>query len=84
MNNPVSETAWTDVNGLYSFSVPPGGYTVREVCYDGWAQTVPDPPGACGSGVYTFELVSAQVHENNDFGNYQPLDMYLPVIVKND
>jgi hypothetical protein len=86
MNNPVSEEAWTDQEGFYSFSVPPGGYTVSEVCYDGWAQTLPlpDPPGVCGSGVYDIVLVSAEIRENNNFGNYEPIDLYLPIIVKDD
>ncbi len=84
MSNPVSEEAWTDQNGFYSFSVPPGGYTISEVCDDGWAQTLPSPPGVCGSGVWTVELISGEVDDENNFGNYQPIDLYLPIIVKHD
>ncbi|MCU0978062.1 MAG: hypothetical protein MUF25_02725, partial [Pirellulaceae bacterium] len=39
--NAVSQTPTTDANGNYSFSVPPGTYTVSEVQQSGWTQSMP-------------------------------------------
>ncbi len=63
---PVSKTTTTDVNGKYSFSVPPGSYTVCEVLVANWYQSVP-----AGGGCYNITLISQQLDDNNDFGNYQ-------------
>ena len=63
--NPVNLSTTTDSNGAYSFSVPPGTYTVSEVLQSGWTQSYP------ASGTYAITLTSGQVEEDNDFGNYR-------------
>ncbi len=64
MGNAVSKSTTTDANGNYSFSVPPGSYTVCEVQQTGWKQTFPK------SECYNITLISRQVDSNNDFGNF--------------
>lgn len=65
MGNLVSKNTTTNVNGNYSFNVPPGSYTVCEVQQAGWTQTY--PTGGC----YNITLTSGQVEGNNDFGNFK-------------
>jgi len=65
MGNSVSASATTDENGDYSFSVPPGTYTVSEVLPSGWTQSYP------ASGSYTVTLASGDVDDGNDFGNFR-------------
>lgn len=67
----VARETWTDAFGKYWFWVPPGTYTVSEVCPADWYQTYPAPTGACGTGAYNITLVSQQQDLDNDFGNYQ-------------
>jgi hypothetical protein len=86
LGNGVLEVTHTNANGYYSFSVPPGSYTVYEVCplNAGWRQTLPATAGDCGSGVYPFNPASGdEPHEGNDFGNYQVQWQYLPVVLRN-
>ncbi|MFX1354703.1 MAG: SdrD B-like domain-containing protein, partial [Promethearchaeota archaeon] len=72
MGNAVNLTDLTDVNGYYQFIVPPGTYTVTEVCPDAtWYQSLPAPTNGCGTGVYNIMLTSGQEEVYNDFGNYQ-------------
>jgi hypothetical protein len=52
--------------GFYSFSVPPGTYTVSEVLQAGWIQSCPAAPGT-----YTVTLGNGQLDTGNNFGNYQ-------------
>jgi hypothetical protein len=73
--NPVSETQQTNADGEYEFLVPPGTYTVSEVCEEGWLQSYPEPTDGCGSGVYEETFLSGEDHPGNDFGNYQPTDV---------
>jgi hypothetical protein len=74
----------TDETGFYRFSVPPGAYTVYEVCPDGWQQTLPGLPDVCGTGVYPFNPVSGDPeHTGNNFGNFQGMGLHLPVILRN-
>jgi len=65
MGNSVSVSTTTDANGHYSFSVPPGTYTVSEVLPSGWTQSYP------ASGSYTMTLASGDVDSGNDFGNFR-------------
>lgn len=83
MSQDVNLVQWTTASGYYSFTVPPGSYVVREVCPPGWAQTVPAPSGGCGSGFYPFAPTSGDLpHQNNHFGNFETLDIYLPLVLK--
>ncbi len=83
MSQDVNLVEWTTASGYYTFTVPPGSYVVREVCPTGWAQTVPVPSGGCGSGFYPFAPTSGDLpYQNNHFGNFETLDIYLPVILK--
>ena len=75
--NPVSRSTATGADGRYSFSVPPGAYTVSEVCPAGqhWRQSKPGPitsEANCGANTYPVTLLSGEVDDNNDFGNFQP------------
>jgi hypothetical protein len=83
MSQDVNLEEWTTASGHYTFTVPPGSYFVREVCQPGWGQTVPPPGSGCGSGVYPFDPISGQLPETGkNFGNYETVDIYLPVILK--
>ncbi len=62
----VVDTATTDADGYYEFSLPPGEYTFREVLPADWVQSYPAAPGT-----YTETLESQGVYPNNNFGNYQ-------------
>lgn len=79
--------AWTDGLGFYAFDenfrVPPGSYVIWESCPAGWIQTYPPPTSGCGSGVYAWiDLLSGQVEEGKDFGNYAMFRrLYLPVLL---
>lgn len=70
-----NETMTTDKNGEYEFSLPPGNYSVFEVCPgDTWYQSLPKPTGyVCGDGRYDNILIKSgdSPHINNDFGNFQ-------------
>jgi hypothetical protein len=66
MGNAVSKTTTTDVNGNYSFSVPPGTYKVCEVLKTGWTQTYPT-----GDGCHYVTLTSGQADTDNNFGNFK-------------
>jgi len=62
----------TDAFGYYEFGgLSDGTYRVKEVCPDGWAQTVPAPTNGCGSGVHAGIILN--VSDTNlgpyDFGN---------------
>jgi hypothetical protein len=63
LGNPVNQTDQTDDQGLYSFLVPPGVYTVCETLQNGWVQTAP------ATGCYAVTLTSGQLDGDNDFGN---------------
>jgi hypothetical protein len=82
--NAVKEVTSTDDNGDYGFSLPPGSYTISEVCPDEtWCQTKPVPLDGCGSGVYEATVAAGDPpHTGNDFGNYQAT-LHLPVVLKN-
>lgn len=82
MDNDVSLFATTDGDGDYSFSVPPGHYTVCEILEDGWYQSYPGSGVDCsqydnavthGPVGYDVPLVSQQVDDDNHFGNFQPV-----------
>jgi hypothetical protein len=78
-----SDQTMTNASGVYSFTVPAGSYTVSEVCPDGWYQSYPPPlQGVCGSGIHNISLVAGQLVTDVNFGNYEALDIYLPLILK--
>ncbi len=54
----------TGADGSYSFNVPPGTYSVKELLQSGWRQTAPG-----GSGTREYTVTSGQVVEGVDFGN---------------
>lgn len=60
------DSTTTDGTGYYEFSLPPGTYTFSEVLKDDWYQSLPAAPGTI-----TETLVSQEVSEDNNFGNYQ-------------
>ncbi|MDX1449199.1 MAG: SdrD B-like domain-containing protein, partial [Acidimicrobiia bacterium] len=72
--NDVHEHATTDANGDYSFTVPPGSYTVCESQVGGWTQSYPQAGADCsehGGGVgYDITLTSNETDSGNDFGNF--------------
>ena len=61
----MTRSTTTAAGGAYSFSVPPGTYTVSEVLQTGWTQSTP------ASGSYQVTLQSGQVDSDNDFGNFR-------------
>ncbi|MCU0875254.1 MAG: hypothetical protein MUE50_23230, partial [Pirellulaceae bacterium] len=70
----VNLNATTDGTGNYSFSVPPGTYTVYETLQPNWVQMAPQ----AGAGIvvapnltlgYQVTLTSGQVDNDNHFGN---------------
>jgi hypothetical protein len=61
--NGVSLSATTDANGYYSFSVPPGTYTVSEVMQPGWSATTPV------GGTQTGLVVTLNSINQVNFGN---------------
>lgn len=73
----VHQHATTDVNGNYSFSVPPGSYTVCETVPAGYTQSFPTSGPSCAghetaSGFgYSITLTSGEIDSGNDFGNFQ-------------
>jgi hypothetical protein len=78
MGNDINETATTDSNGEYSISVPPGDYTVCEVLQSDWFQSFPGSGADCasidssyGPVGYAISLISQEIDDGNDFGNYQ-------------
>jgi uncharacterized repeat protein (TIGR01451 family) len=62
----INMSTTTDADGAYSFSVPPGTYTVSEEVKEGWSQSYPG-----GDGTYTVTLGNGQLERDNDFGNFQ-------------
>ena len=75
-----TQTKTTDSDGAYRFDLPPGTYMVEEVCPTNtdWYQSLPKPSGyVCGNGRYTnIEIRSGDApHLNNDFGNFQPVQI---------
>ena len=56
----------TDASGHYTFDVPAGTYTVREVMQTGWTQTYPG-----GNGAATVVVAAGQT-ATQDFGNHIP------------
>jgi|GEM_PF-2871441 len=69
--NPVHSEDTTSGGGYYEFSVPPGAYTVSEVCTGDWRQSEPAPTDGCGSGKYEdLTFISGDVDGPNNFGNY--------------
>jgi predicted secreted protein len=74
LGNAVSLTTTTDASGNYSFSVPPGSYTVDEDCPAGWRQSYPSPTtseAGCGNNTYAITLTSQEVDSDNNFGNFR-------------
>jgi hypothetical protein len=77
LGNPVHVHRTTDANGAYSFSVPPGAYTVCESVPAGFTQSFPTSGPSCAghtgaSGIgYSITLSSGQVDSGNDFGNFR-------------
>jgi hypothetical protein len=68
----------TDAAG-YSFSVPPGTYTVCETQQAGWTQTFPSSGADCsahGGGTgYSIVLTSGMADTDNHFGNFDNVDV---------
>lgn len=66
-------SAMTDSNGDYSFSLPPGDYVLCETGQTNWNQTAPSNSVCAGSsfedGGYALTVTSGQAYNNNDFGN---------------
>ncbi len=52
----------TGISGTYGFITGPGRYWLREVAQTGWTQT---------QGDYYLITQSGEVHQDNDFGNFQ-------------
>ena len=77
LGNSVQRTATTDADGSYTFSVPPGTYTVYEALLDAtWTQSSPLPGAGIvtapnGTRGYQLTLASCGVTENRDFGNFR-------------
>lgn len=73
--NSVHQHATTDSTGAYSFTVPPGTYTVCETLQPGWTQTFPTTGADCsahgGGKGYSITLTSGQQDTDNHFGNRQ-------------
>jgi hypothetical protein len=64
--NKVNLATTTNSSGQYSFSVPPGTYSVTEKQRDGWVQTAPQPNPKAG---YTRAVQSGEEVGGLDFGN---------------
>ncbi len=67
----------TLTDGSYTFlNLAPGDYAVCEVMEIDWTQTFPTSGYSCTNGTYgySFTLTSGQDEEDNDFGNYIPLN----------
>ncbi len=75
--NAVDEHTTTDVDGAYSFSVPPGSYTACETIPTGYTQSYPSSGPSCsghtGAGGigWSVTLTSGDTDSGNDFGNFQ-------------
>ncbi len=76
------ENGENDPVGFYKLTVDPGDYIVVEVLQGDWKQSFPDgasvldaglvtPGVTLGAGGYAITLVSGELEENNDFGNYR-------------
>jgi len=64
-------TTTTAANGSYSFTgLAAGTYTVTETLQTGWIQTMPS------TGTYTVTIISGDVITGQDFGNFQPGEVY--------
>lgn len=59
----------TDENGRYEFRVAPGNHTVAEVIPEGYVQSLPGTK----QGDYRLKVVSSDVFDDLDFGNYRPV-----------
>jgi len=64
-------TDTTNFDGEFVFgNLSDGKYKVEEVCKPGWTQTVPTPPGECGTGVFENIILNvSNTSETLDFGN---------------
>lgn len=64
------QSAWTDENGLYSFTnLMPGGYSVCELVESGWVRSYPNEDSDCQSVTVASEGPN-QNNGNINFGNY--------------
>jgi len=70
--SPVDLTTTTNSSGCYEFTVKPGVYTVSETLKAGWIQTYPDIPG---DGDWDVTLTSGQEDLDNNFGNFESLNV---------
>jgi hypothetical protein len=81
----VDTTTFTNPDGTYEFTglMPGVQYAVCEVLKPGWTQTYPSADGYLdclfvpihGPIGYDFELVSGEVEDGNDFGNFKNVDV---------
>ncbi len=71
----VTQTTLTAANGSYSFSVPPGDYTITQPNITGYtrgADTVGNLGGTAAPGALTVTLASGDVGTDYDFGEVLP------------
>ncbi|MFH1890496.1 MAG: SdrD B-like domain-containing protein [Candidatus Kuenenbacteria bacterium] len=67
LNNSVSTSTQTTINGCYTFAgLEDGEYTVSEIIEPGWIQTYPE------SGSYTVTITDHNDEVEKDFANYEP------------
>jgi hypothetical protein len=75
LGNSVDMSTDTDGTGAYSFSVPPGSYTVCEAQPAGWTQSYPDNGVDCtakeGGDGWAITLTSNETDDDNHFGNWR-------------
>ncbi len=82
MGENLDVTVMTGADGSYKFAdVPPGIYTVREICptaSDTWYQSQPFSLNyECGDGVYEETFISGGNYTGNDFGNFQEAKVHV-------
>ena len=80
---PISQTELTTANGSYSFTVPPGNYTITQPNITGYtrgADTVGNLGGTAAPGALTVSLANGDVGTDYNFGEVLPPPVVAPKV----